>query len=226
MNMKALSLWLALSAFFVVPDQSVSAVISVDLLTVGDGLLTRDLDNGLDWLDLPLTMSGGFNRTFADISGKFGPGAEFDGFRYATLAELTAFWTSAGIPEIDAGGTAANFTPVSNLIQLLGSTSPNPSLNEFSQGILGVSNSPGTHQSAAIELIASLGRAQTFAFDVGDSEATLTGGSFLVRSSASAVPEPSVVALLTTLVLMGFAGWGAASRWRRAAGENGTPRSA
>lgn len=181
-----LLLWLSAS-------QSTAAVISVDWKTGGDSLLTRDLSSGLEWLDLTETMSGGSNRTFDDVAGQFGAGGEFSGFRHATIAEVTAFWTSAGIPDINAGGTTANHDSVTNLISLLGDTSPGGT--GFSLGITGQSDSAGTHVFAELfEVTPTIGRAVTDAGDVADDATTLNGGHYLVR--AVAVPEPSSIAIL------------------------------
>ena len=62
----------------------------------GPGTITRDTVGGLDWLDLPLTT----NRSVDDITAQLGVGGEFEGFRYATTAEITALWTEAGITSI------------------------------------------------------------------------------------------------------------------------------
>jgi hypothetical protein len=92
----------------------------------GPGTITRDTASGLDWLDLPLTK----NRSVDDITAQLGAGGEFEGFRYATTAEITALWTAAAIPDITTQGpidrtdwTVANFAPVNTLINdLLGVT--------------------------------------------------------------------------------------------------------
>jgi hypothetical protein len=91
----------------------------------GPGTITRDTVGGLDWLDLTLTK----NRSVDDITAQLGVGGEFEGFRYATTAEITALWTEAGITGITnepiepADWTVANFEPVSDLINdLIGVT--------------------------------------------------------------------------------------------------------
>ena len=45
-----------------------------------NGTGTTDSTSGLDWLDL--TASTG--RSYADVSGEFGTGGDFEGYRYAT----------------------------------------------------------------------------------------------------------------------------------------------
>jgi hypothetical protein len=160
--------------------------------------LTRDLDNGLDWLDVTQTMSGLFNRSYDDIVSQLGAGGEFEGFRHASVTELNALWVSAGIPDIDAGGTAANFSPVENLIMLIGNTSPNPVSSTFSQGLLANSNSPGTHQIGYMEALSGLGRVRSDQGNIQDDAMNLSGGHFLVRITA--IPEPSALVTLTILL--------------------------
>src|SRR5262245_27771125 len=84
----------------------------------GPGTITRDTVGGLDWLDVTLTK----NRSVDDITAQLGLGGEFEGFRYATTAEIAALWTEAGITSITnqpiqpADWTVANFEPISDLI--------------------------------------------------------------------------------------------------------------
>lgn len=52
--------------------------------------ITRDTDTQLEWLDVDVTSG----RTFEDLTGadgsdEFGPGGDFEGWRYATRFELT-----------------------------------------------------------------------------------------------------------------------------------------
>lgn len=67
------------------PMNSLAAIINNDTYTT-------DTISGLDWLDLSKTS----NRSYSDISAKFGTGNEFAGWRYATLLEIEEFWTAFG----------------------------------------------------------------------------------------------------------------------------------
>ena len=64
----------------------------VDWKKPGDGLLTYDPATGLEWLDLSYTT----NRSYNDIVSQLEPGGEFEGFRYASIAEITALWDHLG----------------------------------------------------------------------------------------------------------------------------------
>jgi len=68
-----------------------AALTSIDWLSTGDDLLTVD-DNGLQWLDLSQTV----NQSFIDVDAQLVAGGTFEGFRYATTAELAGLWSSAG----------------------------------------------------------------------------------------------------------------------------------
>ena len=63
-----------------------------DWLNAGDGLITYDANTGLEWLDITYTTS----RSYNDVSSLFDAGEEFDGWRYATRAELSSLWDSFG----------------------------------------------------------------------------------------------------------------------------------
>jgi len=65
-----------------------AALLSVDLNTSGDGLITRDDSTGLDWLDLTETNNTSRNYVLTQL----GSGGLFDGWRYATSAEVVALW--------------------------------------------------------------------------------------------------------------------------------------
>ncbi|MCP4004353.1 MAG: hypothetical protein GY725_09170 [bacterium] len=53
-------------------------------INFGANSLTRDTATGLDWLDVPYSTG----RAYTDISGKFGAGQEFEGYRFATISEV------------------------------------------------------------------------------------------------------------------------------------------
>ena len=94
---------------------------------VDKGSFTLDTATGLDWLDLTATQNYSFNQ----VSSLLGAGGSFEGYRYATAAEVKTFWANAGL----IGGTpeacsasfpcyAENFpvAPVAELTTLIGNT--------------------------------------------------------------------------------------------------------
>jgi len=115
-----LALLAAIAVLVAVADaeRAQAVLLTSDWQTVGDGLLTEDTDTGLKWLDLTETAGQSFDSVFAQL----GAGGTYDGFRYATAAEVETFWTNAGIPTISILGDfqAANFTPISQLMAQMG----------------------------------------------------------------------------------------------------------
>ena len=69
---------------------AMSFQVSASLIDNGD--FTTDTSSGLDWLDLTVTV----NRSYNDITSKLGAGQEFEGWRYATGAEIESFWNAFG----------------------------------------------------------------------------------------------------------------------------------
>jgi len=89
----------------------------------GPGTLTRDRAQRLDFLDLDITA----NRSFNTVSALFGVGAEFEGFRYATDAEVAQLvsnfgFTPVAIPEPDINTIGALGDQVSGLVESVGVT--------------------------------------------------------------------------------------------------------
>ncbi len=94
-------------------------LVSADDPVFGVGSITLDTATGLEWLDLAFSV----NRSFDDVSANFGPGGDFEGFRYATAAELITLYTNAGIVNVDTNVfEAVNYVPVRNLLDLTGET--------------------------------------------------------------------------------------------------------
>jgi len=79
-------------------------IISVDWETPGDGLITRDTNSGLEWLDLTVTVG----RSANDIRSQILAGGEFEGWRFANAFNVETFFNAFGGFSIDpAAGTSA-----------------------------------------------------------------------------------------------------------------------
>ena len=82
------------SVTFLALSSSVNAeIISVDWQTAGDNLITRDTVSGLEWLDISVTR--GLSDTY-DVAPGLEQGQQFEGWRYATAAELGGFFDAFG----------------------------------------------------------------------------------------------------------------------------------
>ena len=70
----------------VLPFSNANAVI------IDHGSFVSDPATGLDWLDLTATAGLSYN----DVSAQLGTGGAFEGWRYATVSELSTLWTAFG----------------------------------------------------------------------------------------------------------------------------------
>ncbi|MEE8058278.1 MAG: VPLPA-CTERM sorting domain-containing protein [Pseudomonadales bacterium] len=197
---------------------------------IDNGSYFTDSASDLDWL----TLSNTFNRSYNDISSKFGAGEEFEGWRYATGLEFEqllfgqgAHATAGGCSGFSAGGNfcggySAINSPIQNtLISLFGDT--------FQQGITGLNAaffsigiladvgptspfSPLTSHYLALIAGAYTGHSLPDGAEIYthwdaayDGSRYPEGGSFLVRSSTSTVPVPAAAWLFGS-ALIGLVG--------------------
>jgi hypothetical protein len=167
------------------------------------GPYTTDTATGLDWLDL--TASG--NLSYNYVSGQFGSGAVFEGWRYATSAETETLLQHLGFTIGNSVGgigsaPAAYAAALTSLVNLFGDTmgTSGPSY----RGALGLTSqvdAPGSHRrlGAYTESFGAIYWLETSGSSVCcsivDTAQNSYFGSYLVRSTAS-VPEPGTLALL------------------------------
>src|SRR4051812_12369641 len=83
---------LATLSLVFVSGSSSAAIISHDFQSVGDGLLTYDVDNQREWLDMSQTVG----MTLGDLHTIIGPAGTWHGFQIATLTDVESLWISAG----------------------------------------------------------------------------------------------------------------------------------
>jgi hypothetical protein len=102
---------------------------------VDNGTVTHDTVSGLDWLDLTLSA----DRSYNDVSVNFGVGGDFEGYRYATETEITAFFDSAGgIGPYQGETHPVNESWIDDILQMWGITGDQPGFNVNSQWMYGV----------------------------------------------------------------------------------------
>ena len=68
-------------------------IVGNELPSDDDSNLTYDSETGLEWLDITLST----DRSYREISQEFGVGGDYDGFRFATGADLTTLFGNAGL---------------------------------------------------------------------------------------------------------------------------------
>lgn len=171
---KNLSIVLALLGMLAVGEPVSAQVVSADDPHFGPGSITIDLSTGYQWLDVTLSI----NRSVADVSAQFGPGGDFEGFRFATKAEVTAFFQSAGLP-IGFGFPAA---PMQAFIGLVGGLTQSEPGKERLVGRVSTQASPGQHYAPEV-------------------------GTFLPATSTSGFANPDLCCAPTTLASSNAGNW-------------------
>ena len=179
---------LALSVLFSSPTSA--QVFEVDSAVFGQGALTRDTAQGLDFLDLRQT----FQRSFQDVSSWLD--SEFAGFRYATAAEIMNL--------VDNYNSSATPSGTPRLTALLDVSFTQVGL-DFSPGFSADIGPGGGIQLVSITegfITTDVSAPPTVRLGVefAINEVSNTAGSFLVTSS-SPVPEPSSVSLCAVLFM-------------------------
>lgn len=168
-------------------------VVVLDHPIHGVGSITRDTIQGLDFLDV--TLSTG--RSYNDVSGEFGIGGDFEGFRYATESEVLQLANFVFSPDVAPGTSsgASGFFQVGtdwpDLVSNLGNT------------ITYTSTTDGTLGFATPTVPLSVGRIRWVGLinrSVGVDQLNASNSQLKSFSSADfgsflvvAVPEPSPV---------------------------------
>lgn len=179
---------------------TLGAIISADHPSFGVGSLTRDLAQGLDFLD----MTESINRSYNDVASEFGSDGDFEGFRFATEEEVVSLVNNWGFSPGAIAGTSvsgdAGIDQLSGLFDLIGATHT----RDDARLANGFTSTPaGPEEQRAFVLLdvfdhstgplTSDVAAGTKSFPVTWSHPQM--GSFLVQPS-SVVPEPGAITLL------------------------------
>jgi len=174
-------------------------------LLIDNNTYTTDTATGLDWWDWNLTEG----RSYDDVSSQFGQGGEFEGWRYATLDDVTELYTHAGANAFNEW-SLDNYDAVDTLIDLLGGKKPfSNSETKFAWAMYGTPDDNGWVSTLGPQI-----RSDSLAnFDLtGSLNHRTSGGSnpfgnglgnALVRNtSIASIPEPSVMLLLSAGLLL------------------------
>ncbi len=187
----------------ITPLSANASLISIDLYSSGDNLLTRDTDTGLEWLDLTETMGSTWNQVVTDDSHGF----IAQGFYSADITDVTQLFLNAGANYIDEISRDVDYTAALALIKLLGCTDK----CNYSDTILTSGVSEGWVGAPGVKVYDSFAQVSTFSlkgsfadYEYSDNtkDDSYPGvGVWLVRSTT--VPEPSSLAMFS-LGLAGF----------------------
>ena len=166
-----------------------AALLSLDDAQFGVGAITLDTSSNLEWLDVSLTS----NRSYNDVSSQLGAGGEFEGFRYASQAEVQALWAQAGILDLSNTYVDENYDPIQDLVALL---APNNPAVERTIGIYDAVTLGGFQRTGSIQARDDLmqGKANLIFNGVSQDYISSSTGSYLVRQ---VVPLPGALVLFT-----------------------------
>lgn len=181
--------------------QSHATFLQVSDPQFGINSITVDTDTGLRWLNVSLSA----NRTYNDVTGQFGVGGDFAGFRYASPSEVVSLFDVFGLGSGPATATHTQF------MNLFGATSYQENQSEVfgfasisSNGLVPVygldffrdfTNDPVNGQPNYAVILGSTQFNPAFTFP--------EYGSWLVQP----VPLPPAMAFFTTgLACLGFLG--------------------
>lgn len=208
-------------ALVVIPDAN-AGLVSQDLTTAGDNLITYDSDTGFSWLDLTTTAG----RSYDEVAGGYGGFTTALGFRYATGDEVGRLFSDAGVAQTNWVWGYWNFgnpNYLSNvaLVSVLGVTYPFDGLSTYTFGLTGSTtlSTLGSHDYA---YVGYNNHADYIALQAGgamnNSDSLYDVGSFLVKD-ATTVSLPATVWLLGS-GLAGFLGFGTRRRTKHGGRTN------
>jgi hypothetical protein len=183
-----------------------AALIIKDYSVVGDGLITLDSVEQMEWLDVSIFY--GMNFEMLQGSNQW----TADGFHLASDSELFNLYRNAGSTRIvdgtgplDFGNshTANSINGVTELFTKLGG-GPNGTPGEWIHGILADNNNDGLSKLGKLNL--GSGTVNTLLNTNGDQwgatgvTANSATGAFFVRA-ATPIPEPSILAIFALGIL-------------------------
>ena len=177
--------WKITSAVFALALSS-----SANAALIDNGDITTDTISGFEWLDVTLTAG----KSYDYVSSQFGAGGQFEGWRYASSAELSGFFDSAGGSGEYIGYDPSHHSIVPDIMNMWGTLTVY-SANTTTIAMLADSPADGLHYYASIyEFYSYVNRDDYINLFEGswDDTRTNTGiSSALVR--ASVVPVPAAV---------------------------------
>jgi hypothetical protein len=180
-----------------------AAIMSADDSEFGVGSITKDTYTGLEWLDVTEST----NRSYNYVSGQFGVGGAFEGWRHANSTEVMNFLNSGGGVGTYNGDLGSHQNWVVNLVDLWGSTAASH-LN-YQRVLATLSDNFSSTNKVVTNIrysedLTGNSRANVFGNSISPGDSFPHFGHALVRTSV--VPVPATAWLFGTgiLGLIGF----------------------
>ncbi|MFT7413416.1 MAG: hypothetical protein ACI9FO_000060 [Methylophagaceae bacterium] len=182
-----------------------SAAFAASTDFIDKGHYTTDTISGLDWRDVTASL----NRSYNDVSGQFGVGGDFEGYRYATGIQFNQMinnFTDTTNPDTVNGGVLHPDSLLTGLMTLLGSDASNSKLDTI-EGMIADAPFAGYLWTASLihhTNTSQVQRTMNYMFS-GLAAESPEISSFLVRDTLIATPIPAA-AFMFAPALLGFMG--------------------
>lgn len=102
-------------AAFICTNATAAPLLSADLFSQNDGLITREARTGREWLDMTATRNLSVDGVESGAGGFLQAG-----FRVAKLSEVGELFREAGIVDFSRMGSTANYSAALALMDLIG----------------------------------------------------------------------------------------------------------
>ena len=169
-----------------------AALVPLDYVNPGDGLVTYDDASGLEWLDISETLAVTVNEVLTGYGGLLD-----SNFRYATTDDVLTLFTANGLIITGYGqSTPDGYDDMVNLVALLGGETDH-GFSRTIHGLTGEINSQGSHRHIYFGYYYGVGDGLEYWINPGylstpPVQSISNVGSFLVRDH-EAVPEPGAI---------------------------------